>query len=76
MFSDKELGGHWDYNPRNRPFVVNFLYVHSFPKRPNLAQIKDARVIRGAPRGFEPLGDESFNRLMELTDADARLIVD
>ena len=35
VFSDEELGKHWDFTPSNRPFVVNFLYVHSFPKRPN-----------------------------------------
>jgi len=76
VFTDKELGRHWDYTPNNRPFIVNFLYVHSFPKRPNLMQLKDAHVIQSAPRGFEPLTAESFNKLLELTDADKGLVVD
>ena len=76
VFSDQELGRQWDYSPNNRPFIVNFLYVHSFPKRPNLKQLKDAHVIVSAPRGFEPLTAESLDKLVELTNADTRLIVD
>jgi hypothetical protein len=72
----EQLGKHWDYKPNNRPFIVNFLYVHSFPKRPNLKQLKDAQVIVGAPRGFEALTAASFNKLLELANADKRLIVD
>jgi predicted nucleic acid-binding protein len=76
VFSDKQLEEHWDFKPNNRPFIVNFLYVHSFPKRPNLNQLKVAHVIAAAPRGFEPLTDASFNKLLELSSADKRLIVD
>jgi len=36
VFSDEELKKHWNYNPNDRPFIVNFLYVASYPKRPNL----------------------------------------
>jgi hypothetical protein len=75
VFSDEELGRHWDYNPNNRPFIVNFLYAQSFPRRPNLKQLKEARVIVDAPRGFEALTDASFNKLLELANADERLIV-
>jgi hypothetical protein len=50
--------------------------VHSFPKRPNLNQLKDAHVIVGAPRGFESLTDTSLNKLLELSNAGKRLIVD
>ena len=76
VFSDQELARHWDYNRSNRPFVVNFLYVYSFPKRPNLKQLKDGHVIATAPRGFEALTTRSFDRLLELANADKRLIVD
>ena len=33
VFSDSELAKYWNWKPNNRPFIVNFLYVHSFPKR-------------------------------------------
>ena len=76
VFSDQELAKQWDYNKSSRPFVVNFLYVHSFPRRPNLKQLKDGNVIVAAPRGFEALSSMSFDRLLELANADKRLIVD
>jgi predicted nucleic acid-binding protein len=76
VFSDQELGEQWDFNPTYRPFVVNFLYVHSFPKRLNLKQLMDEHVIVTAPRGFERLTAASFNKLLELANADKRLIID
>lgn len=36
VFSDEELKEHWRFNQRNRPFIVNFLYLYSLPKRPTL----------------------------------------
>lgn len=76
VFSDAELTRHWDYNRGNRPFVVNFLYVHALPKRPNLKELTETGIIQSAPRGFEPLGDAAFARLLEVSRADKRLIID
>lgn len=77
VFSDAELEKHWNYNQRNRPFVVNFLYVCSFPApRPNLATLKQNQIIQNAPRGFEALSDYAFNTLLRISNANARLIVD
>ena len=76
VFSDKELAKHWNYTPWNRPFVVNFLYVHSLPKRLNLAALKEHGIIDEAPRGFEPMTNEAFQLLMEASNAESRLIVD
>jgi hypothetical protein len=76
VFTDKQLKEHWDYAPRNRPFVVNFLFIYSLPKRPNLKQLTDIGVItNGAPRGFEQISDKSFGKLLEVSKADARFIV-
>ena len=75
VFSDAELKKHWDHNRYNRPFVVNFLFLYSLPKRPNLKALKEHNVIGAAPRGFEPLSDQSFRRLLEVSHADTRFIV-
>lgn len=75
VFSDAELKKHWDYYPNLKPFVVNFLYVHSFPKRPNLASLKQEGIITEAPRGFEEISDDAFARLLEIANANQRLIV-
>jgi hypothetical protein len=75
VFTDEKLAEHWNYNRSSRPFVVNFLYVYSLPRRPNLKQLKDAGIIADAPRGFEPIADDAFQTLLRISDADQRFIV-
>lgn len=75
VFSDEELARHWNYRPSDRPFVVNFLFVYSFPKRPNLKSLKEAGVLETFPRGFEPMNHAAFIRLLELANADTRFVV-
>jgi hypothetical protein len=76
VFTDAELKEFWDWSPGNRPFVVNFVFVYSLPKRPNLKQLNEIGVIPGAaPRGFAPITDESFERLLKVSNADTRFIV-
>jgi hypothetical protein len=76
VFSDAELAKHWDWSKSNRPFVVNFLYVYTFPKRMNLKALREAGVMNDAPRGFEPLTDQQFQRLCDGSNADWRYFVD
>jgi hypothetical protein len=74
VFSDSELEQHWNYNRGNRPFVVNFLYLLTFPHRLNLKALLENGIIREAPRGFEPLTDEQFNRLCHLSRCEVRYL--
>ena len=74
VFSDEELSKHWNWR-RDRPFVVNFLYVYSFPKRPNRKAMMDAGIMGDAPRGFLELTDTHFSTLLSLADADPRIII-
>jgi hypothetical protein len=79
VFSDQELREHWNYKPRNRPFIVGFLYAYSFPKRPNMKELIDNGIIRdvsSAPRGFEQLTGDQFSKILELSKTDTRIIVD
>jgi hypothetical protein len=79
VFSDKELAEQWNYNPRYRPFIVEFLYAFSFTKRPNLKELIDHGVIRNiesAPRGFEPITKDQFRTILNLAHADPRAFVD
>lgn len=75
VFTDAELKEHWDYNAQSRPFVLNFLYTYSLPKRPNLAALNEHKIISKAPRGFDLLSDVAFSKLMEISNADQRLII-
>jgi hypothetical protein len=76
VFSDDELKKWWNWNVRNRPFVVKFLYAYSLPKRPNLASLKEANIILEAPRGFEEISDAAFSELIKISNADKYLIID
>ncbi|MES2778663.1 MAG: hypothetical protein V4651_02085, partial [Bacteroidota bacterium] len=70
VFSDEELKKHWNHNPNNRPahlirrpFIVNFLYAFSYPKRPNLKWLNENGVIpdiHNMPRGFRKISKQDF----------------
>lgn len=75
VFTDDELALHWNYNPGNHPFVVNFLYVYTFPKRLNLKNLLEIGIIEQAPRGFELLTDIAFQKLLENSNTDQRFLV-
>jgi predicted nucleic acid-binding protein len=77
VFSDDELRAQWQYR-NDAPFTVDFLYTYSFPKRPNLAALIEAKVIRSfdaAPRGFELLSDASVAAILRLTGTNPRIVV-
>src|SRR5690606_34203759 len=79
VFSDEKLLEFWNYSPGNRPFIVNFLYCYSFPKRPNLKTLIENGVIsdvHSAPRGFERISREKFQTILTLSKSDSRLVVD
>lgn len=78
VFSDDELRRHWRYRS-DRPFIVEFLYAYSFPKRPNMAALIQNGVIHdvhSAPRGFERISSDKLNVILELSKSDPRLVVD
>ncbi len=68
VFTDKQLSEHWNYNKRSRPFIVNFIYALSLPKRPNLKWLNVNGIIpdiRDMPRGFRLISREDFLRIMQ-----------
>ena len=77
VFTDEQLGEHWDFRSNSRPFVVNFLYLYSFPKRMNRKSLVEAG-IQGemAPRGFEKLTHKQFDILLRGSEVDRNIIVD
>lgn len=79
VFSEKELVAQWDWKKNYRPFVVNFLYAYSFPKRINLKRLIEIGVVpnvQSAPRGFALLSPKSFELILKETKSDERFIVD
>lgn len=79
IFSDSELIKHWDFNIKNQPFIVNFLYMHSFPKRINLKSLIDLGIIKNtdsAPRGFQKITKAQFKTILRETQTDESIIID
>jgi predicted nucleic acid-binding protein len=80
VFSEDDLRRQWDEAPSgNKPFVVNFLYAYSFPKRINMERLIELGVIKdvsSAPRGFTEIADASFNAIVKETRSDGRIVVD
>ena len=79
VFTDEQLANQWRFNKARRPFIVNFLYVHSFPKRINLHKLIEIGVIASvsdAPRGFMPISNKNFRDILRECQADESIIVD
>jgi predicted nucleic acid-binding protein len=79
VFPENQLRDMWRYAPQNRPFVVRFLYVYSFPHRINMKELIDLQVLSGvndAPRGFKQITNEQFNNILKATKSDESFIVD
>ena len=79
IFTDDELRKHWNYNKSQRPFIVNFLYVYSFPKRINLKRLIELNIIQdvdSAPRGFQKITNAQFDKIIKETMTDEGIIVD
>lgn len=79
VFPEKDLKAMWNYKKYNKPFIVRFLYVYSFPHRINMKALIDLGILRGiddAPRGFKPITKEQFNLILKETRSDESFIID
>ena len=78
FFKPEELRAYWDRNPRWRPFVVEFLYAYSFPRRPNMEELIKLGVIadvNSAPRGFSRITLNQLHLLLKASNSNEGLIV-
>lgn len=79
VFTDEELSKHWNLYKRTRPFIVNFLYVYSFPKRINLQRLIEIGVIPSvddAPRGFTQISIKNLRDILQECEVDETVVVD
>ena len=68
----------WEWKP-TKPFVVSFLYIYSFPKRINMKQLIELKILNGindAPRGFRKISKEQFDMILQETKSESSFIVD
>ena len=80
IFKDDELREWWNFRKYNRPFIVNFLYIDSFPKpKVNLKRLIEIGLIKSindAPRGFVQIGNDKFEEFLKEARANENYIVD
>jgi len=79
VFSDAELSEQWRYRRNNPPFIVNFLYAYSLPKKPNMKKLIEMGVIadiKSAPRGFMTITKKNVTDILRASQTDANIAVD
>lgn len=77
VFSDEELSEQWNFKT-SRPFIVNFLYTYSFPKRINLKELIEIGVIPdhlSAPQGFRKISQDQLTSILTATKSYESIIV-
>lgn len=77
VFPENTLKEMWDCKSI-KPFVVNFLYVYSFPKRININKLIDMGIFKGvndAPRGFRKITKDQFDCILKETQSESRFII-
>jgi hypothetical protein len=79
VFTDRQLVEQWQYNKNIKPFIVNFLYVYSLPKRINLHRLIELGIIKDvedAPRGFKPISLEHLKLILRECKVNESIVVD
>jgi predicted nucleic acid-binding protein len=78
VFDDKGLLEFWHHS-RSKPFIVNFLYSYSLPKRINLQKLIQLGVIqdiRSVPRGFSRITYQNFMDIIREAEVNECIVVD
>ena len=80
VFQEEELAKHWNFNPRYRPFIINFLYCVSFEKgkRINRKRMLDLGILTGEEkelRGLKQISRDQFLMVLKEAGVDESIIV-
>lgn len=79
VFTNGQLSKQWNPYSTIQPFIVNFLYVHSFPKCINLKRLIEIGVISNidaAPRGFTQISVNNLRDILKECQTDESIVVD
>jgi hypothetical protein len=76
VFSDEKLKKHWNWNKKNSPFIINFLYIHSFPKRLNRKELLELGIISAERIVLEKMEQQAFDKLLKNSNTDDHFIID
>ena len=79
ILNDNEINKFWKRGKNLKPFVIDFLYAYSFPKRLNLKELIDIRLFKdplSIPRGISEIPSDIFKNILKLTETDESIIID
>ncbi|MEO7049690.1 MAG: PIN domain-containing protein [Ferruginibacter sp.] len=79
FFTNEQLLEFWNKYPSSKPFVVDFLYVYSLAKRPNLARLVELGIIpdiMSVPRGFSKITIDQLHLILKESKSDESFIID
>lgn len=79
FFNETDLAKFWNRYKGIKPFVVEFLYAYSLPKRPNLAKLIELGIIKSisdVPRGFSKISWEALSTILKQSQSNESIIVD
>jgi hypothetical protein len=80
IFTDEELRKHWNWNKRYRPFIIKFLYIHSFGlgNRLNRKMLLDMQILTGEDnelRGLKQIDTVQFKTILKETHTNESIVV-
>jgi len=78
FFKPEDIKLFWDRYPTVKPFVVEFLYAYSLPRRPNLKRLIELGIIanvNSAPRGFTKMSLNQLHLLLKDSNSNESLII-
>lgn len=81
VFNDEQLKRGWEdekEEKKNKPYVVHFFYVYSFPKRLTLGKLIELDILKEgeAPRAYQKINDKHFDLILKNTQSDESFIID
>ena len=79
VFTDDELSRIWNSDKAKRPFIANFLYVHSLPRRVTRQKLLETGILPSiyeGPRGFTRITAKNLRDILMEGQADESLVVD
>ena len=78
VLTEDKLREFWERYGKYKPFVVNFLYTYSLPKKLNLAKLIELGIIASPsqmPRGFSKLTDNDLFKILKASESNESIIV-
>jgi hypothetical protein len=79
VFTKEGLAHQWNLNKNIRPFIMNFFYIYSLPKRVTRKDLIEMGVLTNdnkGPRPFTRVSKENLKDILKASNSDESIVVD